>query len=113
MLKTKHRWYFIAVIGLFLAACKAETDRIYDLTLCVLAAETLNGTPPGEAGIKAGAVIDQYTQTNKISINHEQIYALAEKAYLEITGDPELPITAQIDRAITILKSEACKNNSL
>lgn len=113
MKKFKRSWFFIATAGLFLAGCETDTDRVYDLTLCVLAAETLNGTPPGDAGIKAGEVIDHYTRKNKISISHEQTYTLAGKAYLEITGDPELPIAAQIDRAKHLTESETCKNFSL
>ena len=44
-------------------------------------------------------------------MNYEEIKDLAEKARIEITGNPELPMPAQIDRAKKIMASDQCKNS--
>lgn len=102
----------IAFSVLLLTACDTKKDQVYQVARCVMATETVAGGAPGKVGIKTGQAVAQYQKDHGLDMNYEEIKGLAEKARLEITGNPELPVPAQVDRAKKIMVSDQCKNIS-
>ena len=107
----KHYPILIAMSCLLLTACDTKKDQIYQVVRCVMATETVAGGAPGEVGIKTGQAVAQYQKDHGLDMNYEEIKDLAEKARIEITGNPELPMPAQIEREKKIMASDQCKNS--
>lgn len=107
----KHCPALIAITCLFLAGCDSKEDQVFQVARCAIAAGTVDGTTPGETGIKSGQAVAQYMRAHGLDMNQEKIIDLGEKARKEIAGDPELPMPAQIDRAKNVMASATCKKN--
>ncbi|RON43526.1 hypothetical protein BK666_20880 [Pseudomonas frederiksbergensis] len=111
MQNNKHHPALIAITCLFLAGCDSKKDEVFQVARCVMATETVAGASPGDVGIKTGQAVAQYMSEHDLDMSQEEVVALGKKARIDIAGDPELPMPAQIDRAKKIMASEPCKKS--
>lgn len=112
MQNNRHRSLLVAIAGLLVAGCEAKKDEVFQVAQCVIASQTVAGATPGDVGVKAGQAVADYLREHELTMSYDELSALAEKARINIVGDPELPMPTQIERAKQIMASAPCKSTA-